>query len=121
MDFIKKFLFLILNFSNFSAFAGDYSSSIGNAAANFYLADNEKKTSSQLTIDWSYNAMYFKYQGTPWITISFDNLEEVNNITTGSEDLKYLLRKAFSELNSSSYQKVKQSSEKIFSCIELMH
>lgn len=38
----------------------------GPAAGNVY--DYEKQT--QLTIDWSYDGLYFKYKNEPWIVLS---------------------------------------------------
>jgi hypothetical protein len=46
---------------------------VGPAASHTYMRD------SQLTLDWSYDKVYLKCKGTPWVTIPLTgcNIEEL--------------------------------------------
>lgn len=48
----------------------------GPAAANIY----DKFTNSQLVVDWSFDAIYFKFNNREWITISIGPETNTNDI-----------------------------------------
>jgi hypothetical protein len=46
------------------------------ASKTFY----DDETNSRLTIDWTYDGIYFQYENEPWITISIGPKTEINEI-----------------------------------------
>ena len=72
--------------------------STGPAASNIY--DNEE---NQLTIDWSFDAVYYKYNNGDWITISLGpkteicEMYKINNVII-QEKFKNLCLYAFTKI-----------------------
>jgi hypothetical protein len=69
-----------------------YRTSAGSAAANIY----EEDSNSQLTIDWSFDDIYFKYRDNEWVTLSTD-FAKINSLAM-KRMFKSLALHAFQEL-----------------------
>lgn len=79
----------------------------GPAAAHSYLIINGNQT-CQITLDWSYDGVYFKYYDNPWIILSIGpktQTHEIEKIDT--EDKK----KVFKYLSSQFFDKLQNYSE----------
>ena len=72
----------------------------GPAASNTYLS-MEGKDIAQLTLDWSFDAIYYKIRDEDWVTISIGELmeqDEIYKIDT-SEKIKVFKKLAFYTLS----------------------
>ena len=65
----------------------------GPAAAHSYYIENNIKC-CQLTLDWSYDGLYFKYYDEEWITLSIGPKTEKNEINKiDTEEKKFMFKK----------------------------
>ena len=65
----------------------------GPAAAHSYYIENDAKC-CQLTLDWSYDGLYFKYYDEEWITLSIGPKTEKNEIDKiDTEEKKLMFKK----------------------------
>ncbi len=57
---------------------GKLTISAGCAAAHIYNDENCEQT--QLTVDWTYDGLYYRYKDQGWITLSLGPKTEINDI-----------------------------------------
>ena len=79
----------------------------GNAAAHVYLVINSTE-SCQLTLDWSYDGVYFKYYDDHWVFLSIGLETKTHEIEKINTDNKI---KIFKYLASQFFDKLKNYSE----------
>ena len=92
----------------------------GPAAANVYWK-NDGKTIGQLTLDWSYDAIDFKYMNQEWITLSIGpktEKHEINKLDTKDKKDMFVLLEWHLQKNLKGYSVVSDEAlEKLFSIV----
>jgi len=80
----------------------------GPAAAHIYLTPNfYDYECCQLTLDWSYDGVYFKYQNDTWITLSIGKNTKTHDIDRIDTDDK---KKVFKIMSSHFFDKLQNYS-----------
>ncbi len=73
----------------------------GPAASNTYLKDSAGATLAQLTFDWSYNSVYFKYGSFGWVTVDLCGSDSVTIDTAHRSVFRQLMDHTIEKIGSS--------------------